>query len=328
LFNVSLFDPLYHSEGAHCTTARESVKHTVENISQSAEARRFMWPKVRLLGLALAVLVGFVGCSTPQIPPTVPTLPSVPPMGDATTATNTAELQADLDKDLRLYVNSIIVSNGTLKPPANSVIVFGSSGKLSRDLSSSGPAVEVSTANVSIVNLRVQGSDPCYWTNTIPFNPDSKGEMYAQYNSSREEQAALYTRPGARNLLVDGLYANDVWGDGVTLLGGDGITMNNVNVRCAGRSGISNVDSANVTVSGGTISGVFWWGLNIEPFGSHSVSNYRVQNITMGYSRDKWLFAGGPNFNCDVHNVDARGNMLLPSSTRPANIDPCISIAY
>lgn len=287
-----------------------------------------MWPKVRLLGLALAVLVGFVGCSAPQIPPTVPTLPSVPPMGDATTATNTAELQADLDKDLRLYVNSIIVSNGTLKPPANSVIVFGPSGKLSRELSSTGSAVEVSTANVSIVNLRVQGSDPCYWTNTIPFNPDSKGEMYAQYNSSREEQAALYTRPGARNLLVDGLYANDVWGDGVTLLGGDGITMNNVNVRCAGRSGISNVDSANVTVSGGAISGVFWWGLNIEPFGSLSVSNYRVRGMTMGYSRDKWLFAGGPNFNCNVSNVDARGNALLPTSTRPANIKSCADVLY
>jgi len=136
-----------------------------------------MWPKVRHWGLALAMLVGFVGCSTPQIPPTAPTLPSVPPMGNATTATNTTELRADLDKDLRLYVNSTVVSNRTLKPPANSVIMFGPSGKLPRDLSSSGLVVEVSTVNVSIVNLRVQGSNSCYWTNTIPFNPDSKGEM-------------------------------------------------------------------------------------------------------------------------------------------------------
>ena len=159
--------------------------------------------KIRSLASILVMTVGLVGCSVPQTP-TTPTIPSIPPVGDATTATNTTGLQSDLDKDLRLFVNSTVVSNGTLKPPANSVIVFGSSGKLLRELSSTGPAIEVSAANVSIVNLRVQGSNPCFWTNTLPFNPDSKGEKYSQYNSFREEQAALYTQPGTKDLLVDG----------------------------------------------------------------------------------------------------------------------------
>jgi hypothetical protein len=43
---------------------------------------------------------------------------------------------------------------------------------------------------VTINNLRVQGSDPCYWTNTLPYNPNSVGEKYSQYNPRREEQAA------------------------------------------------------------------------------------------------------------------------------------------
>ena len=45
------------------------------------------------------------------------------------------------------------------------------------------------------------------------------------------------------------------------------------------------------------------------------MSNYRVSGISVGYTRYPWLFAGGPNFNCRVYNVDATGNTALPTST-------------
>ena len=272
--------------------------------------------------LLLSVLCACGPISTP------PTATSTPRPKTPTQATDTQSLQAELNAEGHVYITRTITSNGTLKPPAGSTITFSETGKLKRDDSSTGAAVEVSQPNVTINNLRVQGSDPCYWTNTLPYNPDSIGEKYSQYNPRREEQAALYTRDGADHLTVRGLEAYDVWGDGITFLGGDNIVVENVKVRCAGRSGISNVKSSNVTVTGGEISGAFWWGLNIEPFGTNTVSNYRVSGISVGYTRYPWLFAGGPNFNCRVYNVDATGNTALPTSTRPADIAPCAQVRF
>ena len=40
------------------------------------------------------------------------------------------------------------------------------------------------------------------------------------------------------------------------------------------------------------------------------------------------VFAGGPNFNCRVYNVDATGNTALPTSTRPADIAPCAQVRF
>lgn len=76
-----------------------------------------------------------------------------------TDASSTEELQDDLD-DGRLVVNDPVVSDGTLKPPAGATIVFGSEGLLVRTIESTGAAVDVNTADVTITNLRVQGSNP------------------------------------------------------------------------------------------------------------------------------------------------------------------------
>lgn len=271
----------------------------------------------------IALLVTLTGCLASD-----PSVTSLPRPYTPTQATDTASLQSELNTTGSLYINKTITSNGTLKPPAGATITFSDAGKLFRDDTSTGAAIDVSQPNVTINHLRVQSTNVCYWTNTLPYNPASVGEMYAQYNPRREEQAALYTRDGADNFTINGLEANDVWGDGITFFGGNHISARNVNVRCAGRSGISNVKSTNVEVVGGNISGAFWWGLNIEPFGDNTVSNYRVHGITLGYTRYQWLFAGGPNFNCKVYNVDATGNTLLPTSNRPESIASCVQVRF
>lgn len=275
---------------------------------------------MRRILLLIACLLVLVGCGpTGSVPlPGTTTVPTIPP----TTASNTAELQADLN-DGQLHIDRTIVSDGTLRPPAGATITFGPNGRLTRTPASTGAAVDVATAGVTITNLRVTGPNPCYWTNTQAFNPASIGEQYAQYNSSREEQAALYVRTGATRLTVNGLDARDVWGDGITILGGTDLTFRDVNVRCPGRSGISNVDSARVTVTGGSISGAFWWALNIEPFSTRSVVDYTVSGVTIGYSRDKWLYVNGPDFNCAVRGVNVAGVTLLATATRPANVAGC-----
>lgn len=278
------------------------------------------------LGALLVVLL--LACGPTSVPlPTQPTgePTTTSPSGPPSSASNTAELQADL-ADGVLYVNSRIVSDGTLRPPAGAKLIFGLSGVLVRTINSTGSAIDVSSPNVRITNLRVIGSDPCYWTNTLPYNPAAVGERYSQYDSRREEQAALYTRAGSDGLVVDGLFANDVWGDGVTLLGGKNLTLRNVNVRCAGRTGISNVDSSGVIVDGGSVSGTLLWGLNIEPTGSRSVSNYVVKNFTMGFTNNQWLYVGGPGFNCKVSGVDLRGVSLLPQASHQPFVSSCAGV--
>jgi len=286
----------------------------------------------RLTFLILGLMLGFVlllSCvpSPPDVPTTTSPITtstiviSEPP----TSATNTAGLQANLN-DGFLFVDSTVVSDGTLKPPAGAVIVFGPNGKLVRSISSTGAAVDVSSPNVVIHNLKVVGSDPCFWVVESSPNPLAVGEMYSQYDPRREEQAALYVRPGADGLRVDGLFANDVWGDGLTLLGGNNMVFKNVFVRCAGRSGISNVNSSNVVVDGGSVSGMLLWGLNIEPTGVRSVSGYVVRNFTVGHTTNQWLFVGGPGFNCKVFGVDVRGVSLLPQASSEFHVASCVSL--
>lgn len=265
----------------------------------------------------IAALALLAACEPTATPPNPATTTTPPP----TTATNTAGLQADLDDGV-LYVDRQITSDGTLRPPAGATITFGPNGRLVRTAASTGAAVDVATTGVTIRDLRVTGPNPCYWTNEQTFNPASIGERYAQYDPRREEQAALYVRTGAAHLTVDGLDARDVWGDGITIFGGSDLTFRDVNVRCPGRSGISNVDSARTTVTGGSISGAFWWALNIEPFGTRSVADYTVTGLNVGYSRDKWLYVNGPDFNCAVQGINITA-ALLPAATRPANVAGC-----
>lgn len=293
----------------------------VRSRSQSRSGLNFRSQMITILLLLVFSTTALIACvALPSEPPTTTTTIALP----ATSATNTQELQSELDSTGRLYINSAITSNGTLRPPSGSIIQFGPSGLLVRDLTSTGSGIDVSLPNVTIYNLRVKGSDPCYWTNTSSPNPYAIGEMYSQYDSKREEQAALYVHPGADGLKVYGLFANDVWGDGLTIVGGSNLRFNNVNVRCAGRTGISNVNSSNVVVDGGSVSGTLLWGLNIEPTGStRSVSDYSVKNFSIGYTTNQWLYVGGPGFNCNVFRVDLRGVTLLPAASHTPYVAPC-----
>jgi hypothetical protein len=277
----------------------------------------------RLIILALA-LVALLACQPPTTSTTSTTTTTAPIVGfDETVA-----LQADLN-DGALFVDRRYIVNGMLKPPANSTITFGASGSFVRNIiptANTTPFIMMEQSGVTIRNARITGTNPCYWTNTLTYNPGSVGQKYSQWAAASEEQAAFYVKNKAGNIVIENAVVRDVWGDGVTLLdAGSNISITNMDARCLGRSGISNVSSDRVTVTGGKVSGAFWWALNIEPFSTRVVSNYRVSGMEIGYSRDSWLFAGGPYFNCQVFNVDARGNTLLASSTRPADIKACVA---
>ena len=243
--------------------------------------------------------------STTRPPATTTSVPSA--------GSNTENIQTILDNVGRIDITQPVVSNGTIKPPAGSTINFLFDGELIRDSSATRAAVDVSEPNVTINNLKVRGSNPCAFTYTQLGRPAAFGQMYSRYEPTKEEQAALYTRDGARNLRVNGVTANDVWGDAVTFLGGEDMKVTNVNGRCLGRSGVSVVSGSDIEVTGGSISGAFWWGLNIEPnTPSRSVSNVKLTGMNVGFTRYPWLSATGPDFNCQVFNVDARGNSLQP----------------
>ncbi len=279
-----------------------------------------------LLVLAGIVVVVLLAACQPTLPPV--TTPATTTTSVAAGVDETAALQADLN-DGSLSVNRRYVVNGMLKPPANSTITFGTNGSFVRTIvpvANTTPFIMMEQSGVTIRNARITGTNPCYWTNTLTYNPASVGQKYSQWAAASEEQAAFYVKNKAGNIVIENAVVRDVWGDGVTLLdAGSNITITNMDARCLGRSGISNVSSDRVTVTGGKVSGAFWWALNVEPFSARVVSNYRVSGMEIGYSRDSWLFVGGPYFNCSVTNVDVRGNTLLSTSTRPARVASCVS---
>lgn len=281
--------------------------------------------------IVLILLMVLVACQ-PVSPPAATTTTAVPPTTVVPVGSDeTAALQADLN-DGSLSVNRRYVVNGMLKPPANSTITFGTNGSFVRNIippTNTTPFIMMEQSGVTIRNARITGTNPCYWTNTLPYNPASIGQTYSQWAAASEEQAAFYVRNKAGNIVIENAVVRDVWGDGVTLLdAGSNITITNMDARCLGRSGVSNVSSDRTTVTGGKISGAFWWALNIESFSSRVVSNYRVSGVEIGFTRNYWLFADGPHFNCQVFNVDATGNILLPTSNRPPQIAACVSAQF
>lgn len=295
--------------------------------------RRLFWTlaAVLLFGFVLLLLLACEPTSNPITTSTSTSTIVTTTTLLGTPAGNTEELQEDLNDGV-LVVDKPVTSNGTLRPPEGASIVFGENGILVRTEEETGAAIDISNNDVTITNLRVRGSNPCYWTNTIAYNPNSIGETYSQWSAEKdssgvryEEHAALYIRGGAENITVNGLEAYDVWGDGVTIFGGKDINISNLHAKCVGRSALSNVEGENVTVDGGSVSGAFWWGVNIEPFGSKVVRNMAVKNFTFGYSRVEWLFVSGPNFNCEVYNVDIYDVTLLPTSTRPSKVNGCVA---
>jgi hypothetical protein len=259
--------------------------------------------------------------------PTMP-LPTTTTINTTTTTTvpvgasQTAALQAQLNTGT-LNINSTVISDGSLFPPAGATITFGPNGKLVRSSASTGSAIDIGQPGVTLNNVRIQGPDPCYWV--IPDNwgwPAQIGQKYSQYDPTRESQHGIAVR--ASQTTVNGAQIESVWGDALYLDKGSNIQIRDLVGRCMGRSGISNVGSTDVTVIRGSLSGAYWWIFNIEPWSTRVVNNYTVSGIQVGYSRVQRFYAGGPDFNCLVSNVDISQNTILPEATQDTYISPCV----
>lgn len=242
------------------------------------------------------------------------------------------DLNNNLVPGRHVVVVSSLATNESLILPDNFTLEFQNGAGLSRTDDALGAAIDIASNNVTVRDAAVLGTNPCYWTNNLPYNPDSIGEMYSQWTADKdaagirmEEHAAVYIRPGAKNVTIDGLVAHDVWGDGITVSGGQDINLFGIAVRCAGRSGLSITEGQNVRLNGGMFSGMFWWGINIESFGSKVVEGVTAQNTTIGYTRYPWFQAGlGEGANCQITDVDVQDVTLLPSSSRPSRTSRCV----
>lgn len=286
----------------------------------------------KLLVLLLLLVGALVSCESPSPDTTTTTTngqnstttSTVPPSGDATAALQEALNAGDL------FVNQTYSVEGTLNPPAGRRIEFGPNGKFVRSNSplARKPIILLDKGNNTLVNVRIQGSNPCHWD--VPSwwsNTAALGEKYAQYDPAREFAHGIDIQAGS-NYTVTSPSIRDVWGDGINIDGRTttDIEITNMFVRCVGRSVVSNTGSRNVTITGGEGSGAFYWIFNIEPYNINVVENYKVSGVKVGFSRLVWLFSGGPYFNCNrVINVDMRNNTLLPQATRPPSINQCVA---
>jgi hypothetical protein len=180
------------------------------------------------------------------------------------------------------------------------------------------PVILLETGNVVLRNPKITGPNPCYWTYF------DTGYKYAQYDPKREWNHAISIMGGS-TYLIDNPVISNVWGDAINIdRGPSNITINNLKADCVGRSIISNTGSTNVVVNGGRSSGAFWWTFNIEPFGTRVVRDYTVKNFQVGFSRGQAIFSGGPDFNCQVYNVQFSGLTYL-TPYREVSIAPCVS---
>lgn len=260
------------------------------------------------------------GTSSTILPTTTTT--SAPTTTIPVGVSQTDMLQAQLNTG-NLTINEPVISDGSLFPPVGATITFGSNGKLIRTSASTGSAIDVRANGVTLNNVKVQGPDPCFWK--IPDNwgwPAQIGQMYSQYDPTRESQHGIAIR--ASQVTVNGAYVEGVWGDALYLDQGTGINVSNLTGRCMGRSGISNVGASNVTITGGSLSGAYWWIFNIEPWSTRTVNNYITSGIQVGFSRVQRLYAGGPDFNCLVSGVDVSRNTILPEATNQVFVADCV----
>lgn len=295
----------------------------------------------RLLALAALSLVA-VACdplgiedpttTTTSTTTTTTTTTTVPP-SELVEVTTAEELNEALEPGGHVRVVESITTDAPIVLPDDFTLEFAPGKGIARTADAVGAAIDISSRNVTVRDAAVLGTNPCYWTNRNPYNPAAVGEQYAQWSAEKdsagirlEEHAAVYIRPGAQNVTIDGLVAHDLWGDGVTVSGGADIALFGIAVRCAGRSGLSITEGENVRVAGGMFSGQFWWGINVEPFGQKQVDGVTVTNLTVGYTRYPWLQVGfGEGANCQVRDVNAQDVTLLPESSRPSRVQSCLA---
>lgn len=245
--------------------------------------------------LLLLLLLLLVACQPISPTTTAITTTTIPSIGDSTAA-----IQATLDRTGYFYVGQNYRVEGTITPPNGSRIVFGSGGQFTRTASApmigTLPVILLNKSNVTLTNLKIVGSNPCYWTFT-------GGYPYAQYDTKREWNHAISIMGGS-GYLIDNPNITSVWGDAINIdRNSQNITINNLKANCVGRSIVSNTGSTNTTINSGESFGAFWWTFNIEPFGDRVVRNYKVNNFKAGWSRGQAVFSGGPDFNCQVFDV-------------------------
>jgi hypothetical protein len=261
----------------------------------------------RLSMLFLGILIGILIVILLACQP-VPPVSTNPVTTTAVTTTvpssgsdDTAALQNTLNVSKYLYVNREYRVDGILTPPAGSKITFGPNGRFTRTAAGNGGGKSVlllKNSNITVENPYIVGPNPCYWKYF------DTNYTYSQYNPQLENNHAISISGGSGYVITNPKIRN-VWGDAIYLAGNSkNITINNLDAACLGRSVISNVGSENVTVNGGKSYGAFWWTFNMEPWGDYVVRNYKVNNFQVGWSRYHAVFAGGPNFNCQVFDVD------------------------
>lgn len=283
--------------------------------------RRILLVIVAMLALTLSCQplppTGTTSTTTTQTTTTV-----VIPSGDATAA-----IQSSLNANKYFYVDKNYTVNGTINPPNGSQIVFGPNGQFTRTAAApvvgTLPVILLDKGNVTLKSPRIVGPNPCYWTYF------DTGYKYSQYDPKREWNHAISIMGGS-TYLIDNPNITSVWGDAINIdRNSQNITINNLKANCVGRSIVSNTGSTNTTINGGEAYGAFYWTFNIEPFGDRVVRNYKVNNFKVGFSRGQVIFSDGPDFNCQVYDVDFT-NLTYTTAYQEKAINSCVAsqIAY
>lgn len=273
--------------------------------------------------LILAAILAAAGGGRPPAPTTTTTSTPVIVTPAPSGGDDTAALQAALDEHGGLLIDADYRVDGTLRPPAGSTLTFTARGRFLRTVAPQStptlPVIELTAGNVTLTRPRIVGPNPCTWT----YFGDPQ-LTYAQYDPKREWQHGISILGGS-NYRIESPTVENVWGDALNIdRGPTDITVTNLTARCVGRSFVSNTGSERVTITGGTVTGAFWWAFNIEPFGPRRVADYRVSGVTIGFSRDARVFAGGPDFNCAVERVSF-ASMTVLAPDRGARIAACVA---
>lgn len=268
--------------------------------------------------------------TTTVVPATSTTIPAssgavLTPSGGDDTARLVAAIAANpvVTVDGALKIDQIAALNGL----SNKTITFTSRGKLVRSVRPDVRTFQLlalkNTTNITFNNLQIQGPNiqVCDFISYLTGKPNY---IRVGYSEKHEAQHGLeiFASNGTK---VNGGRIYGMSGDGVYIAGGsDGTTISNLTTECTGRSAVSNVNSRNTTINGGQFHLAAFWIFNIEPTGSWSVDNYKINNPRVGYSNWYWLMSAGPYFSCLVTNVvvDKPVFMEFQGAT---SIKPCVT---
>ena len=284
--------------------------------------------RFRLLLAALVLVVVACPVSSPTDPPptgtTVPTGDWVvsPSGGD-----DTDNLVAAVQAHPRVLINAPLKVDkiAAFGSVSDRVITFSGSGALVRtavnnptgDLVTFPVMQFIGGSNVTLVNPQIQG--PGGVCNV----PRPGGGVFRAYYDSRYEESSGVELNGVQNFTIQGGNIHDVKGDGVRIFynykvspsqPSRNVTISDLTTNCTGRAGVTNVSSDQVVVNKGRYDNAGLWVFNVEPFNALTVTNYTINQPTVGYSSSSWLFVGGLYFRCTpvaVANIHVNGPVFL-----------------